>query len=107
MPGWHAQVGSSNVTVRSGGPFQSVAVGPGTTRVTFSFTPPYGNAALVAALAGMASILSTFAIGRRRRGRHRVGPVTDPETDPEPVTPYATSSGSDHSRSSPSASTNA
>ena len=108
MPGWRAQVGSSNVTVRSAGPFQSVAVGSGTTRVTFSFTPPYGNAALVAALVGLASILSTFVLGRWRRGRHRrQTDLTQPEPEPEPVTPYATSSGSDHSRSSPSAPTNA
>jgi hypothetical protein len=71
MPGWHAQVGASNAPIRSTGPFQSVAVGSGTTRVVFSFTPPYGNAALVAALVGVAYILSTFAFRRRPRGRHR------------------------------------
>jgi hypothetical protein len=74
MPGWHAQVGSSNAPIRSSGPFQSVAVHSGTTRVEFSFTPPYGNAALVAALVGMAYVLSTFAFGRGHRGRHRHRP---------------------------------
>jgi hypothetical protein len=71
MPGWHAQVGASNAPIRPTGPFQSVAVGSGTTRVVFSFTPPYGNAALVAALVGVASILGTFAFRRQPRGRHR------------------------------------
>ena len=74
MPGWHAQVGSSNATVQSRGPFQSVAVGSGTTRVEFSFTPPYGNAALVAALVGMGCILSTFVVGLWRRVRHQRRP---------------------------------
>jgi hypothetical protein len=71
MPGWHAQVGASNAPIRSTGPFQSVAVGSGTTRVVFFFTPPYGNAALVAALVGLAYILSTVVFRRRPRGRHR------------------------------------
>ncbi len=74
MPGWHAQVGSASVTLRSTGPFQSVAVGQGTTRVEFSFTPPYGDAALLASLAGLVYILSTFAVERWRRGRHRRQP---------------------------------
>ena len=74
MPGWHAQVGSSNAPIRSTGPFQSVAVGSGTTRVLFSFTPPYGNAALVAALVGILYILSSSAIAwGRRRGLKRSG----------------------------------
>jgi hypothetical protein len=67
MPGWRAQVGASTAPIRSTGPFQSVAVGAGTSRVEFSFTPPYGNAALVAALVGMVYILSTSVIWRRRR----------------------------------------
>jgi hypothetical protein len=72
MPGWQAQVGASNATVRSKGPFQSVAVGSGTTRVEFSFTPPYGNAALLAALLGMVYVLSSSAVAwRRRRGLSR------------------------------------
>ena len=74
MPGWHAQVGSAGVTLRSTGQFQSVAVGQGTTRVEFSFTPPYGDAALLASLAGLVYILSTFAVERWRRGRHRRQP---------------------------------
>jgi hypothetical protein len=71
MPGWHARVGPSNAPIRSTGPFQSVAVGSGTTRVLFTFTPPYGNAALVAALVGVAYLLSSLAFRRRPRGRHR------------------------------------
>jgi hypothetical protein len=73
MPGWHARVGSSNATVRSTGAFQSVAVGSGTTRVEFSFTPPYGNAALVAALVALAYILGSSALGWRRRRGPRSG----------------------------------
>jgi hypothetical protein len=74
MPGWHAQAGTAGATIRTSGPFQSVAVGSGKTRVSFTFTPPYGNAALVAALVGMACILSSFAGAwwrRRRPGRSR------------------------------------
>jgi hypothetical protein len=71
MPGWTARVGTSNAPIRSTGPFQSVAVGAGKERVVFSFTPPYGDAALVAALAGIAYILATFAFTRWTRGQHR------------------------------------
>jgi len=71
MPGWHAQVGSSTVAVRSTGPFQSVALGTGSSRVEFSFTPPYGNAAIVAALAGLACLFGSVSLGRwRRRSTH-------------------------------------
>ncbi len=73
MPGWHARVGSSNAAVRSTGAFQSVAVGRGTTRVEFSFTPPYGNAALVAALVAVAYILGSSALSWRRRRTPRSG----------------------------------
>jgi hypothetical protein len=69
MPGWHAEVGSSSTTIRSTGPFQSVAVRAGKTRVDFNFTPPYGNASLVAAVLGMASILGSVAVGWWRRRR--------------------------------------
>jgi hypothetical protein len=69
MPGWHAEVGSSNATIRSNGPFQSVAVGAGESRVEFTFTPPYGNVALAAALVGMAYILGSSAAARWRRRR--------------------------------------
>jgi hypothetical protein len=72
LPGWQAQVGASSAAVRSKGPFQAVVVGSGTTRVEFSFTPPYGNAALLAALVGVVYILSSPAIAwRRRRGLNR------------------------------------
>ena len=73
MAGWQAEVGASDVTIRSSGPFQSVPVGAGKTQVVFTFTPPYGNAALVAALAALAYILgsSTAVWWWRRRGRSR------------------------------------
>jgi hypothetical protein len=67
MPGWHAQVGSSSVAVRSDGPFQAVTLGSGATRVQFSFTPPFGNAALLAALAGLVCLILSLPFGRRRR----------------------------------------
>jgi hypothetical protein len=85
MPGWTAQVGSSHVNVRSSGPFQSVTIGAGTTQVRFSFTPPYGNAALIASLVGIACLLASLLIRRSRpgvtadashtpsRGRHAAG----------------------------------
>ncbi len=65
MPGWSAQVGSSRVAVRSDGPFQSVHVRAGTTRVRFSFTPPYGDASLWAALVGALLLLASFFFPRR------------------------------------------
>jgi hypothetical protein len=74
MPGWSAQAGSSILTIRSNGPFQAVSVGAGTTEVRFSFTPPYGNAAIFAALVGIVCILGATFIGRfglRRRPKHR------------------------------------
>jgi hypothetical protein len=78
MPGWHAQVGASSAPIRSTGPFQSVVVGSGKTRVVFSFTPPYGEAALVAAALGIAYLLGTFAFRGRPRGRHRPRPSPTP-----------------------------
>jgi hypothetical protein len=66
MPGWSAQMGSSSVTVRPSGPFQSVSVGAGTTRLHYSFTPPYGDAALLAALVGALFLLGTFFVKRSR-----------------------------------------
>jgi len=62
MPGWSAETGSSPATVRSTGPFQSVSVGAGATQVRFSFTPPYGNAAVFAALAGIACLLASVLL---------------------------------------------
>ena len=82
MPGWSAQVGSTSLKVRSSGPFQTVDIGAGTSHVRFSFTPPYGNAALIASLLGMACLLGSLFIRRPRprvaahasqtlaRGRH-------------------------------------
>jgi hypothetical protein len=69
MPGWHAEVGASSAEIRSSGPFQSVSVGTGTMLVRFSFTPPYGNAALVAALVGVAYMVGSFCIRPTRRRR--------------------------------------
>jgi hypothetical protein len=79
MPGWHADAGSSTATIRSAGPFQSVRVGSGITRVDFSFTPPYGNAAIAAALVGMVFIFGSFFIGRGRRRTTRFVPVMPAE----------------------------
>jgi hypothetical protein len=67
VPGWHAQVGSAAATIRSTGPFQSVAVGSGVTHVRFTFTPPYGNAALIAALVAVAYVIGSVPLGRWRR----------------------------------------
>jgi hypothetical protein len=68
MPGWSAQVGSLRVAVRPSGPFQSVSVGAGTTRVQYSFTPPYGDAALVVALAGILLLFGSLFLRRSRPG---------------------------------------
>jgi hypothetical protein len=67
MPGWHAEVGSAAAAIRSTGPFQSVSVGSGVTQVRFTFTPPYGNAALIAALVGVAYLIGSVPLGRWRR----------------------------------------
>jgi hypothetical protein len=70
MPGWSAQAGGSRVAVRSDGPFQSIHVGAGTTHVRFSFTPPYGDASLWAALVVALLLLASFFVHPRgRRGR--------------------------------------
>jgi hypothetical protein len=103
MPGWSAQVGSSRVTVRSSGPFQSVSVGTGTTVVRYSFTPPYGDAALVAALAGALFVFGSLFV---RRSRPRTpdpavdapgypGAVGLPEPSPEIGVPVMLQSDSD------------
>jgi Bacterial membrane protein YfhO len=84
MPGWHVETGSSSAVIRSHGPFQSVAVGPGTTQVRFSFVPPYGNAALVAALIGVAYIVGSLCIGRSRLRRF---PFVRPSPSTEAATP--------------------
>jgi hypothetical protein len=84
MPGWSAQVGSSRVTVRASGPFQSVSVGAGTTRVQYSFTPPYGDAALLAALASALFLLATFFV-RRSRPRTRDAAVDASDALPSPA----------------------
>jgi hypothetical protein len=76
MAGWHAQAGSSASTIRATGPFQSVTVGAGVTQVRFTFTPPYGNAALIAALVGVAYIIGCVPIGRWRRRSRNIEPPT-------------------------------
>jgi hypothetical protein len=82
MPGWSAQVGSSHVTVRASGPFQSVSVDAGTTRVQYSFTPPYGDAALLAALASAIVLFGSLFVRRSSSGTRDawVGPQIDPIT---------------------------
>jgi hypothetical protein len=65
MPGWSAQAGASQVAVRSDGAFQSIHVGAGTTHVRFSFTPPYGDASLWAALVVALLLLSSFLVHPR------------------------------------------
>jgi hypothetical protein len=64
MAGWSAQVGSAHVTLQSPGPFQSVSVGAGTTRIQYNFTPPYGNAALLAALLAALFLIGTLFVRR-------------------------------------------
>jgi hypothetical protein len=101
MPGWSAQVGSSHVTVRASGPFQSVSVGAGTTRIQYSFTPPYGDAALLAALAGALFLVGTFFV-RRSRPRNRDAAVDTSDAvvplglSPEGAVPLVVPSDSDH-----------
>ena len=95
MPGWSAQVGSTSAKVRSSGPFQTVAIGAGTSQVRFSFTPPYGNAAMIASLLGVVCLLGSLFIRRSRprvaanaahtrpRGRHAAGANQQPNSRAE------------------------
>jgi hypothetical protein len=83
MASWSAQVGSSPVAVRSAGPFQTVALEGGTALVRFSFTPPYENAAVLAALAGIVCLLSSLVVRSSfsTRLRRRNPPSDRLETD--------------------------
>ncbi len=75
MPGWSAEVGASHVVVHTNGPFQSVRVGAGTTPVTFSFTPPHGDAAIWAALVTALLLLASCFVRRRGVPRHAHSPT--------------------------------
>jgi hypothetical protein len=74
MPGWSARAGSSALPIRVAGPFQTVAVGAGTTTVHYSFTPRYGDTSLYAVLAGLVCIGGSFFLRRSRT------PTSEPES---------------------------
>ena len=58
MPGWRASVDGVPRSVDRDGPiFQSVAVPAGTSTVSFGFTPPYADLALVAFIIGLGLLI--------------------------------------------------
>jgi hypothetical protein len=71
MPGWSAEVDGHARPVREfDGAFQAVAVGPGTHRVTFGFTPPRMEWAVLGFAAGCLCLLVAPLL---RRTRFRTG----------------------------------
>jgi hypothetical protein len=68
LPGWHATLDGHAVPLQTvDGLFQALPVGPGSHRVTFSYSPPYLDWALAAFIAGCAALC--FRTPRRGR-RH-------------------------------------
>lgn len=78
MPGWRARDGSTPLTVRASGPFQSVRIGAGTHVIQFSFTPRFGALSLLATLIGLACIVVSTLLSRSRRRRSEV--VSEPSS---------------------------
>jgi len=72
MPGWNAEVDGHASPVRAyDGDFQAVAVGPGTHRVIFSYTPPHLEWGVLGFALGCLVLLAAplFARNERRAGR--------------------------------------
>ncbi len=68
MPGWSATVAGRPVAVSPRGPlFQSVRVGPGRQRITFTFEPPHEQVALAALAAGALAVLAGWWLGATDR----------------------------------------
>ena len=71
MPGWSAEIDGHARPVREfEGTFQAVTVGSGTHRVTFAFTPPHMEWALLGFAAGCVCLLAAPLL---RRTRTRAG----------------------------------
>jgi hypothetical protein len=74
FPGWGATVGGRATSVhRADGLFQSISLPAGTSRVQFTFAPPYSDWASVGALVGAVLIIAIPMAARRRR-RSNAGP---------------------------------
>jgi hypothetical protein len=57
LPGWHATLDGHSVRLQTvDGLFQALPVGPGSHRVTFSYSPPYLGWAIAAFIAGCAGL---------------------------------------------------
>jgi uncharacterized membrane protein YfhO len=70
MDGWSASVdGRSSPIATVDGVYQEVSVPEGTSTVTYSFTPPYENAALLIGLLAMIVIVGSLVWDRRERDR--------------------------------------
>jgi hypothetical protein len=75
MPGWSASVdGRTRVVQQHDGVFQAVTVGPGTHRVTFAFTPPHMDWAVVGFAAGCLWLLVAPLLSRTRSDLSTSGP---------------------------------
>ncbi len=67
MPGWSASADGRSLPIRQDdGIFQAVTVGPGSHRVTFAYTPPHMELALLAMGAGILGLLAPPLIRRIR-----------------------------------------
>ena len=67
MAGWSATAGGRPLTVhRHGALFQSVTLEKGRTVVRFSFTPPHEDVALLALLAGLVALVTSWVLASGR-----------------------------------------
>jgi uncharacterized membrane protein YfhO len=73
MPGWSAEVDGHARAVRAyDGDFQAVTIGPGSHHVTFSYTPPRIDWALLAFALGCVCLLGAPLLARAQTGAGRL-----------------------------------
>jgi hypothetical protein len=73
MPGWTAEVDGHARPVRSyDGDFQAVTIGPGTHRLTFAYTPPRMDGALIGFALGCVCLLAFPLLARTRTQTRRL-----------------------------------
>lgn len=76
MPGWSASVDGRTLPVQQhDGLFQAVTIGPGTHRVTFVFTPPHMDLAVLGFAAGCLWLLAAPLLSRTRIRSQRLWPT--------------------------------
>ena len=78
MPGWSAKVdGHARAVRKYDDAFQAVIVGPGTHRVTFAFTPPHLDWALLGFAVGCLCLLAAPLLARTQTRASRLKPPSD------------------------------